>query len=246
MNTSEITTSEITTTEQFYFEIAEQENQKKDRIIAEMTEELHELREYVLHQRRQTIARKLAIKDMTDMVEEIIALYPTFIENDVSCAHLARVKGYEYANDIVNYIDKFRSGEKALQFIHSELGGIVIETATYDLHAHWGDTRLINYASTSSMCGFKSNSRHVHHPHIYLYSAMSNIILEPLRLGHCTRNASGPGGVYYYSTIKRENMDGIFYKSNEEHAKIWEWKKIFSKRLVASLLTYVDTLLQDI
>lgn len=230
--------------EQFYFEVAEQESIEKDRIIAELMRELQ--------LQRQAPA---VLKNITSIVDDIISLYPSFVDNDIHFENLAMVKGYEYANDIITYINKFKSSARILELLREELRGIAIETATYKIGSG-GNTQYIHCNTKSSMIGFKGHDDRVHRTFHTLQTLMDSIIVETIKLGHFKRDASGPAKVWYAPANTTNKMsefyvppsmsDGIFYKSNEEHARVWELKKMFSTRLINVLLSYTEHLLQQL
>jgi hypothetical protein len=244
MNTNKIPRVAPTPDDSFYFEVAPQIIEEKDRIISQLHDELQELREYILEQRQQTIHRNIILHELTRVVEDIVALYPRFVDNDINCENMALAKGYEHANNIVTYIDKFKNSARILQCIKTELQSITIENASYK-KMDGGTTMIICCETLSSIIGFNSIDNRVHHPYSYLCNAMNNIIIETLKFGHWKRDGSR-GNFVFYKIRDGSKDDGIHYKSNEEHAQIWEWKKTFAKRMVRELLIYVEYLLRII
>ena len=229
--------------DQFCFELAPQILEENE----QLQQELHHLREYISEQKQQTDTRERVVKELTNVVEDIVALYPRFVDNDINCENMALVKGYEYANDIVSYIDKFKESARILQFIKTELQNIRIENASYRkcgcVTPCRCTTMYIACETASSIIGFNSTDKNIHHPFAYLHNTMNSIITETLKFGHWKRDGTRGNFVFYYG--QHPLRDGIHYKSNEEHAQIWEWKKAFATRMVSALLTYVEYLLEN-
>jgi hypothetical protein len=240
MNTNKIPCVAPTPEDQFYFEVASQIMEEKDRIISQLRDEVKELHEYISEQRQQTVHRNVTLHELTRVVEDIVALYPTFVDNDTNCENMALARGYEYASDIITYIDKFKNSVRMLQCIKTELQSITIENASYK-KSDGGTTMLISCQTSSSIIGFKTIDDSAHHLHSCLHYKMNSIIIETLKFGHWKRDGTRGNFVFYQ---KKTPLDGIHYKSNEEHAQIWEWKKTFAKRMVRELLIYVEYLLR--
>jgi len=241
MNTNKIPCVAPTPEESFYFDVAPQIIEEKDRIISQLRVELQEFREYISEQRQHTIHRNRILHELTRVVEDIVALYPRFVDNDINCENMALAKGYEHANNIVTYVDKFKNSVRILQCIKRDLQSITIENASYK-KSDGGTTMLICCETLSSIIGFKSMDNRVHHPHFYLGNAMNNIIIETLKFGHWKRDGTR-GDFVFYQIRDGSKHDGIHYKSNEEHAQIWEWKKTFAKRIINEILIYIEHLL---
>ena len=242
MNTNKIPCVAPTPEDSFYFEVAPQMIEEKDRIISQLHDELQELREYISEQRQQTIHRNIILHELTRIVKDIVGLYPTFVDNDINCENMALAKGYEYANDIVTYIDKFKNNVRILQSIKTELQSITIENASYK-KMDGCTTMMICCETLSSIIGFNSWDNRVHHPYSCLRNSMNNIIIETLKFGHWNRDGSRGNYVFYQD--RNGIRDGIHYKSNEEHAQIWEWRKTFAKRMIREILIYVEYLLRQ-
>ena len=242
MNTNKIPCVASTPEDPFYFEVASQMMEEKDLIISHLHDELQELREYISEQRQQTVHRNTTLHELTRIVEDIVALYPTFVDNDIQCENMALARGYEYASDIITYIDKFKKSIRMLQCIKTELQSITIENASYK-KSDGGTTMLISCQTSSSIIGFKPMDASVHHLHSCLHYKMNSIIIETLRFGHWKRDGTRGNFVFYQ---QKTPLDGIHYKSNEEHSQIWEWKKTFAKRMVRELLIYVEHLLRQL
>ncbi len=239
------TPTDVNIQEQFIFEVAEDLLLQKDQIITQLQEELIELKEYILEQRIQRVNRDKLIDSLTSVVNDIIRLYPTFHEipdlegNNKRRKILALVKGVENVHNIVDYIDKFKNNAIILQALHEILFGITFENPTYQEN---GQKILCIAQSHSSILGFRffnhgvlTDSANGHDYEFgYLKCQMDEIILRTIGVGFYGRQASA----------NVTCSDNIKYKSKQEHFKIWEHKKRFSKRMVDAISEYVQILLR--
>lgn len=219
----------------FYFEVVDTLLIEKDEKIAELQEELNELKEFILEQRQQKIDRDTAISSLTSVVEDIVALFP----DDKHKTTMAKVRGYETVNRIVNFIDNFKNSKKILQLLQTEMRNITYENAFYKSNGSPGSKPQIMCTTKSSIIGFECVviNNISDNPFGFLKSSMEIIIIETIKF--CKNRI--PNEVWY---ANNNVNDCIHYKSNEEHYQIWEHKKIFSKRLVDAILVYIGSLIK--
>jgi hypothetical protein len=239
---------------EFYFEVAEQrvadkdqEIANKDQKIAELKEELDELRAFISEQRKQKISRDTVISAISDITKEIIELYPSFsrygtIINEYHRAKLALIDGMVTANNIADYIDKFKSDSQMLLLLQTALQNIDIEEKTYCTYTG----KCVNLCKTKSSInafGWFNTYKGLQCLFLYLLQQMDEIIVSTIRTGHYSASE-----LYFPTAIYHEanstNDDGIRYRSKEYHAEIWEHKKTFSRRLVTAITAYVETLIK--
>ena len=230
----------------FIFEVAEDLLLQKDELISQLQEELGGLKEFMLEQRKQHAAKDKLTQSLTRVINDIISLYPTFHVipdpegNNKRRKIFALEKGIENACNIVDYIDRFKNNAMILQELHEVLTGITFGNPTYQE----SDRGIVCSAeSHTSIFGFrffnhgiwtKSDSANGHDYEFgYLKCQMDDIILRTI-------------GVGFYGRIESafKSMDNIKYKSKQEHIKIWEHKKTFSKRMVDAISEYVQILLR--
>jgi len=74
-------------------------------------------------------------------------------------------------------------------------------------------------------------------PFSKLKNWMESIVIETIKFG---LHQASHNAIWYAHNL---SDDGIKYLSNEKHAKISEYKKAFSRRLVNAGLTYIEFLL---
>ena len=231
----------------FMFEVADQIILEKDKVIALLQEELTELKEFMSEQRRQKIARDTAIRALTSVVEDVVAVFPSIKNKTVLVpgieirAIAATVRGYDCVQSIVDFIDKFKSSLKILRLLQTELLRVTIENVTYEQYdPHRGimhESARVMCKSRCSIVGIVSTGIAAN-PFSMLKNLMENLIIETIKLG---KEASVNHVFYEHGEAK----DGITYYSNEEHAEIWEHKKAFSRRLVNATVAYVESLIQN-
>jgi len=230
--------------ESFMFEAAEKIILEKDRVIALLQEELGELKEFMLVQRRQKIAHDTFINALTSVVEDIVALYPSFKNKSADSQQhrtiMAMVKGYDSVQSIVDFVDKFKSSLTILRSMKTELLHVKIENTSYKSTGSPGSIPQIMCKTKSSIIGFECTviNNVSDNPFNILKHRIEYIIIELIKLGRevC------PNNTWYNDPTAN---DGINYHSNEEHAQIWEYKKTFSKRLLNATATYVESLIQN-
>jgi hypothetical protein len=75
-------------------------------------------------------------------------------------------------------------------------------------------------------------------PFSKLKTLMESIVIGTITSG---LHQALPNAVWYAHNLAD---DGIKYLSNEKHAKIWEYKKAFSSRIVNAVLVYIEFLIQ--
>ena len=226
----------------FYFEVAAQIMLEKDQEIAQLQEELAELKAFMSGQRD---ARDTAIDSLTGVVDDIVAIFPSLNSTDThNLEHrsaMAMVKGHELANTIINFIDNFKRSRTILQLLHREWLQIRIEDATYERNPIHTKEILCRCKTKCSIIGFEPTVLNgiSDNPFSKLKNLMESIVIETITFGlHQTL----PNAVRYEHNYLAN--DGIKYLSNEKHAKIWEYKKAFSSRLVNAVLTYIEFLIQ--
>jgi hypothetical protein len=226
---------------EFYFEVADQKILEKDQEIAQLREELTELKAFMSEQRD---VRDAAIQSLTSVVDDIVAIFPSLNSTDThNLEHrtiMAMVKGYEFANSIINFIDNFKRSLTILQLLHQEYLQIRIEDATYVSNGSPGSTPQIMCKTKCSIIGFKPTVLNgvSDNPFSKLKNLMESIIIGTITSGV---HQALPTNVWYADNLAD---DGIKYISNEKHFKIWEYKKAFSRRLVKAALTYIEFLIQ--
>ena len=226
----------------FMFEVADQIILEKDRVIALLQEELVELKEFMSEQRD---ARDTFIKSLTGVVDDIVAIFPSLNSTDThNLEHrsaMAMVKGYEKANAIINFIDNFKRSRVILQLLHREWLQIRIEDATYERNVMNIKEMLCRCKTKCSIIGFEPVVLNgvSDNPFSKLKNWMEDIVIETIRFD---LHQALPNAVRYEHDYLAN--DGIKYLSNEKHAKIWEYKKAFSSRLVNAGLTYIEFLIQ--
>ena len=226
----------------FYFEVAAQIMLEKDQEIAQLQEELAELKAFMSGQRD---ARDTAIDSLTGVVDDIVAIFPSLNSTDThNLEHrsaMATVKGHETANAIINFIDNFKRSRTILQLLHREWLQIRIEDATYERNVMNSKEILCMCKTKCSIIGFETVVLNgtSDNPFSKLKNLIESIVIETITFGlHQTL----PNAVRYEHNYLAN--DGIKYLSNEKHAKIWEYKKAFSSRLVNAVLTYIEFLIQ--
>jgi len=228
----------------FMFEVADQIILEKDQVIALLQEELTELKEFMSEQRRQKIARDTAIRALTSVVEDVVAVFPSFKNKSTDLqeyrAIYATVKGIEWVQTIVDYVDKFKSSLQVLRLLQTELLQVKIENVTYKSSGSPGSTPQIMCKTKSSIIGFEHTviNGMSDNPFSMLKHRMEYALIELIKFG----KGVYPNAVWY---AHKEAEDGITYYSNEEHAQIWEHKKTFSRRLVNAIVAYVESLIQN-
>ena len=223
---------------EFYFEVVDQKVLEKDQEIAQLQKELTELKEFMSGQRD---ARDTTIDSLTSVVDDIVAIFPSLNSTDThNLEHrstMALVKGHELANSIINFIDNFKRSRTILQLLHREWLQIRIEDASYGPkynHIH------ILCKTKCSIIGFEPTVLNgtSDNPFSKLKNLIESIVIETITFGlHQTL----PNAVRYEHNLAN---DGIKYLSNEKHAKIWEYKKAFSSRIVNAVLVYIEFLIQ--
>jgi len=222
---------------EFYFEIADQKVLEKDQEIAQLREELTELKEFMSVKRD---VRDATIHSLTSVVDDIVAIFPSLNNTDTHNLEyrstMATVKGYEMANSIINFIDIFKKNPTILRLLHQEWLQIRIEDATYGPkynHIH------ILCKTKCSIIGFEPVVLNgvSDNPFSKLKNLMESIVIDTITFGV---HQSLPSAVWF---AYKSADDGIKYLSNEKHSKIWEYKKVFSSRLVNAVLTYIEFLL---
>jgi hypothetical protein len=223
---------------EFNFEVSDQIMLEKDQEIAQLREELTELKEFMSVQRD---ARDAAIHSLTSVVDDIVAIFPSLNNTDThNLEHrstMATVKGYETANAIINFIDNFKRSPAVLRLLHQEWLQIKIEDASYESNGL--NLKEITCKTKCSIIGFETTVLNgvSDNPFSKLKNWMEDIVIETIRFGlHQTL----PNAIRYTHNLAN---DGIKYLSNEKHSKIWEYKKAFSRRLVNAGLTYIEFLL---
>jgi hypothetical protein len=228
----------------FMFEVADQIILEKDRTIALLQEELVELKEFMSEQRRQKIARDTFMRTLASVVEEIVKLFPSFKNKPIDAqeyrAIYATVKGNEWVQTIVDYVDKFKGSLQILRLLQTELVQVKIENITYKSNGSPGSTPQIMCKTKSSIIGFEHTVINglSDNPFSMLKHRMEYTLIELIKFGKGVH----PNAVWY---AHKEAEDAINYSSNEEHAEIWEYKKAFSRRLVNATAVYVESLIQD-
>lgn len=217
---------------------------EKDRTIALLQEELVELKEFMSEQRRQKIARDTFMRALVSAVEDIVKLFPSFKNQPTDLqeyrAIYATVKGNEWVQTIVDYVDKFKGSLQILRLLQTELLQVKIENATYKSTGSPGSTPQIMCETKSSIIGFEHTVINglSDNPFSMLKHRMEYALIELIKFGR----GVFPNAVYY---AHKEANDSINYHSNEEHAQIWEHKKAFSSRLLNATGSYVESLIQD-
>ena len=246
------TNTNTNTTAEFYFEVAEQrvadkdqEIADKDQEIAKLQEELYELRAFISEQRKQMISRDTVINDITCITKEIIELYPSFsrygtVANESHRAKLALIDGIVTANNIADYIDKFKSDSQMLRDLQMALLNIVIEEKSYCTYT----SKCVNLCKTKSSIdslGWFKTDKGLQCLFMYLLKQMDDIIVSTIRIGHYS---SSDLPTTIFQDANSTNDDGIRYRTKEYHSEIWEHKKTFSRRLVTAIIAYVKTLIK--
>jgi hypothetical protein len=218
----------------FYFEVSDQIMLEKDQEIAQLREELCELKEFIS-------VRDAAICSLTGVVDDIVAIFPSLNNTDThNLEHrstMAMVKGHETANTIINFIDNFKRSPVVLRLLHREWLQIRIEDASYGPkynHIH------ILCKTKCSIIGFEPVVLNgtSDNPFSKLKNWMESIVIDTIRFG---LHQASPTAVWF---AYKSADDGIKYLSNEKHSKIWEYKKAFSSRLVNAVLVYIEFLIQ--
>jgi hypothetical protein len=228
----------------FYFEVSDQIMLEKDQEIAQLQKELTELKEFMSGQLEQKIIRDTTIDSLTGVVDDIVAIFPSLNSTDThNLEHrstMATVKGYETANAIINFIDNFKRSPAVLRLLHREWLQIRIEDASYKSNGSPGSTPQIMCKTKCSIIGFEPAVLNgiSDNPFSKLKNLMEDIVIETIRFG---LHQASPNAVRYEHNLAN---DGIKYLSNEKHAKIWEYKKAFSSRLVNAVLVYIEFLIQ--
>jgi hypothetical protein len=225
----------------FYFEVSDQIMLEKDQEIAQLREELVELKKIS----DQMIARDAAISSLTGVVDDIVAIFPSLNNTDThNLEHrstMAMVKGHELANTIINFIDNFKKSPVVLRLLHQEWLQIRIEDATY------GAQKDPRYELPLCLCKTKCSIIGFEHavlngvsdnPFSKLKIWIESIVIETIKFG---LHQASSTTVHYAHNLAD---DGIKYISNEKHSKIWEYKKAFSSRLLNATLTYIEFLIQ--
>jgi hypothetical protein len=226
---------------EFYFEVVDQKVLEKEQEIVQLREELAKLKEFMSGQRDE---RDAAIRSLTCVVDDIVAIFPSLNSTDThNLEHrstMATVKGHETANSIINFIDNFKNSPAVLRLLHREWLQIRIEDATYESNGSHGSTPQIMCRTKCSIIGFEPTVLNgvSDNPFSKLKNWMENIVIETIKFG---LHQASPTAVWYADNYLAN--DGIKYLSNERHAKIWEYKKAFSSRLVNAVLTYIEFLL---
>ena len=198
----------------------------------------------VSEQRRQKINRDIFLQALKSVVDDIVALYSSFKNKDDNKLQYRRimgtVKGYEYAQMIVDFIEMFKISLPILRSIQIELLEVIIENATYKSNGSPGSTPQIMCKTKSSIVGFEPVviNNISDNPFSTLKCRIESMIIETIKLG---KGVSSDAVWYAHSSAK----DGISYSSNEEHAQIWEYKKTFSSRLLNATVVYVESLMQN-
>jgi hypothetical protein len=221
----------------FYFEVADNILFEKDKKISQLQKELNELKEFILEQRQEKINRDTLICSLTNVVEDIVAL---FSPDDKHKGTMATVRGCETVNNIVKFIDNFKNSKKILRLLETELRSVTYEKAFYKMRqGQQGGSPQIMCTTKSSIIGFDCLviNNISDNPFRVLKSCMEAIILETIKF--CKNKI--PNEVWYADDNAN---DYIHYKSNDEHFQIWEHKKIFSKRLVDATLVYIRNLIK--
>lgn len=227
---------------EFYFEVADQIMLEKEQEIVQLREELTELKEFMSGQRD---VRDTAIDSLTSVVDDIVAIFPSLNNTDThNLEHrstMAMVKGHETANSIINFIDNFKRSRTILRLLHREWLQIRIEDATYESNGSPGSTPQIMCKTKCSIIGFECTVLNgtSDNPFSKLKHLMESIVIGTITFG---LHQALPTAVWYADNYLAN--DGIKYLSNEKHAKIWEYKKAFSSRLVNAVLTYIEFLIQ--
>jgi len=222
---------------EFNFEVVDQIMLEKDQEIAQLREELTELKEFMSV---QLDARDAAIHSLTSVVDDIVAIFPSLNNSDThNLEHrstMATVKGYEMGNAIINFIDIFKRSPTILQLLHREYLQIRIEDASYLSNGF----KQIMCKTKCSIIGFEPTVLNgvSDNPFSKLQNLMECIVIDTIKFG---LHQALPTAVWYADNYLTN--DGIKYLSNEKHAKIWEYKKAFSSRLVNATLTYIEFLL---
>ena len=230
--------------EPFMFEVADQIILEKDRTIALLQEELVELKEFMTEQRRQKIARDTFMRTLASAVEDIVELFPSFKNKPIDAqeyrAIYATVKGNEWVQTIVEYVDKFKGSLQILRLLQTEVLQVKIENVTYKSTGSPGSTPQIMCTTKSSIIGFENTVINglSDNPFSMLKHRMEYALIELIKFGKGVH----PNAVWY---AHKEAEDGINYSSNEEHAQIWEHKKAFSSRLLNATAAYVESLIQN-
>jgi len=230
--------------EPFMFEVADQIILEKDRTIALLQEELVELKEFMTEQRRQKIARDTFMRTLASAVEDIVELFPSFKNKPIDAqeyrAIYATVKGNEWVQTIVDYVDKFKGSLQILRLLQTEVLQVKIENVTYKSTGSPGSTPQIMCTTKSSIIGFENTVINglSDNPFSMLKHRMEYALIELIKFG----KGVYPNAVWY---AHKEAEDGINYSSNEEHAQIWEHKKAFSSRLLNATAAYVESLIQN-
>ena len=229
---------------EFMFEVADNLLLQKDQIISQLQEELAGLKEFILEQRKQQATKDKLIHSLTNVVKDIVRLYPTFHVipdpegNDKRRKMFALEKGIENIANIVNYVDKFKNNSMVLQELYEVLIGITFENASYQKD---GRGIVCIAQTTTSIFGFrffnhgtwtKTSANGHDYEFGYLKCQMDDIILRTIGVGFYGRTESAV-----------KSSDNIKYKSKQEHSEIWEHKKTFSKRMVDAISEYVHSLL---
>jgi len=229
----------------FMFEVADQIILEKDQLISQLQNELGELKEFMSEQRRQKVNRDTFIRALTSVVEDIIALFPSFKNKTTDSpqyrAIMATLRGYDSVQIIVDFVEKYKTSLTILRFLQTELLKVKIENVSYKSNGSPGSTPQIMCKTKTSIIGFEPNNYLNNvgdNPFHFLKHRMEYIIIELIKLG---REAC-PNNTWY---AHKEAEDGIYYHSNEEHAQIWEYKKAFSRRLVSAIIAYVESLIQN-
>jgi hypothetical protein len=230
----------------FMFEVADQIILEKDKVIALLKEELAEIKEFMSEQRGQKINRDAFIRALTSVVEDVVALYPSFKNKTVLVPDIetraisGMVRGYDWVKMMVDFIDKYKRSLKILRWLQTELLQIKIENASYEqydpIRGYMHESAGITCKTRCSIDGIVSTG-FAAHPFSMLKNIMEGIIIELIKLG----KEDSVNHVWYKHG---EAKDGIHYHSNEEHAQIWEHKKAFSRRLVNATVAYVESLIQ--
>jgi len=227
----------------FYFEVAAQIMLEKDQKIAQLQEELVELKEFMSEQRDQKIARDTAIRSLTGVVDDIVAIFPSLNNTDThNLEHrsaMATVKGHETANAIIIFIDNFKRSPTVLRLLHREWLQIRIEDASYESNNSL-NLKEITCRTKCSIIGFEPTVLNgtSDNPFSKLKNLMEDIVNGTITFG---LHQALPNAIRYTHNLAN---DGIKYLSNEKHSKIWEYKKAFSSRLVNAGLTYIEFLIQ--
>lgn len=226
----------------FYFEVAAQIMLEKDQKIAQLQEELVELKEFMSEQRD---ARDAVLRSLTGVVDDIVAIFPSLNSTDThNLEHrsaMATVKGHETANAIINFIDNFKRSPAVLRLLHREWLQIRIEDATYGSNGMNFKEILCMCRTKCSIIGFEPTVLNgvSDNPFSKLKNLMEDIVNGTITFG---LHQALPNAIRYAHDYLAN--DGIKYLSNEKHSKIWEYKKAFSSRLVNAGLTYIEFLIQ--